>query len=134
MDAAGRAFRQEGIVEVEFLALKHDILPESRVVAVHVDGVELVRQQVLRLLEIVLDIVGLEESGEPAVMGQDLKTAAIDLEVANGVADIVDGDVRIILELEVVDALDVGVEAFMRGEKTPVGFLLVVEGQLLEVL
>lgn len=134
MDAAGGAFGQEGIVEVEFLALKHDILPESRVVAVYVDGVELVRQQILRLLEIVLDIVGLEESGEPAVMGQDLKTAAIDLEVANGVADIVDGDVRIILELEVVDALDVGVEAFMRGEKTPVGFLLVVEGQLLEVL
>ena len=44
MDAAGGAFSQEGIVEVEFLALKHDILPESRVVAFDIDRVELVCQ------------------------------------------------------------------------------------------
>lgn len=134
VDAAGGAFSQEGIVEVEFLALKHDILPESRVVAFDIDGAELVCQQILRLLEIVLDIVGLEELGEPAVVREDFKTTVIDFEVGNGVADVVDGDARTIMELEVVDALDVGVKAVIGGEKTPVGFLLVVERQLLEVL
>ena len=76
----------------------------------------------------------MEELSEPALVRQDFKTAVIDFEVANGVADVVDGDARIILELKVVDALDVGIKAFMGGKKTPVGFLLVVEGQLLEVL
>ena len=57
----------------------------------------------------------MEELSEPALVRQDFKTAVIDFEIANGVADVVDGDARIILKLKVVDALDVGIKAFMGG-------------------
>jgi len=79
-------------------------------------------------------VIWLIEFRKLALVAQDFESAVADFGFSIELSYVFNLDVRIILKLKVVYPLCIGVEILRRGKKAPIWFLLLVEGELLEIL
>jgi hypothetical protein len=67
-------------------------------------------------------------------VAQDFKPGVVDFGGFVELSYVFDLDVWIILKLEVVNPLSIRIETLRRREKAPIWFLLIIQGELLQVL